>query len=230
MANPLLTLDEFRFEKQYRLFKRFVETTSGLPLASFSSNPYTEEQEGYKYEVHRKARKALDFGAWKRIDVGSGRIAAAVIAAIELPENNLVQWQARYGLGKRPHHSLYMARAERSNLVRYEQVLYDLFRDEASGEQAFGSLVELFGAKYSLLAYLFFLKDRTRYMPVAPQYFDAAFKKLGVRFTTSKPALGRTTRSTTLCSARYSCVSATGLMATYPFSTPTRSLGCSRQR
>lgn len=186
MANPLLTLDEFHFEKQYRLFKRFVETTSGLPLASLSSNPYTEEQEGYKYEVHRNARKALDFGAWRRSDVGSGRIAAAIIAAIELPENNLVQWQPRYGLERRPHHPLYMARTEQENLVRYEQALYDLFRDEVSGEQAFRSLVELFGAKYSFLAYLFFLKDRTRYMPIAPQYFDTAFKKLGVSFTTSK--------------------------------------------
>lgn len=71
-------------------------------------------------------------------------------------------------------------------LSHIEQALYDLFRDEVSGEQAFGSLVELFGAKYSLLAYLFFLKDRTRYMSVAPLYFDTAFKKLGVSFTTSK--------------------------------------------
>jgi hypothetical protein len=38
---------------------------------------------------------------------------------------------------------------------------------------------------YSLLAYLFFLKDRSRYVPIAPSFFDRALELLGVNFKTS---------------------------------------------
>ncbi len=33
---------------------------------------------------------------------------------------------------------------------------------------------------------MFFLKDKSRYLPIAPTYFDRAFEYLGVKFTTSK--------------------------------------------
>jgi hypothetical protein len=230
MTNLLPQIDEFCFEKQLRAFKRFVEDTSGIPLVSFGSNPYLEDHEGYKYEIYRKARKALDFVHWKSSDVGSGRIAAAVVAAIELPENNLVPWQPRYGKARRPHHSLCVAIEESSGLAAYEQVFYDLFYGP-SDAQVFNRLLELFGRKYDLLAYLFFLKDRTRYMPIAPQYFDTAFGKLGVAFKTSRQCSWNNLRPILMIScSRYSSTSAAGYRATSPSSTHTHLPGCLRQR
>ena len=40
------------------------------------------------------------------------------------------------------------------------------------------------GSKYPLLAYLFFLKDIDRFMPIHPTGFDLAFRALGIEFST----------------------------------------------
>ena len=42
-----------------------------------------------------------------------------------------------------------------------------------------------FGAKYDLLAYLFFIKDCSRFLPIRAKEFDKRFELLGVDFKTS---------------------------------------------
>ena len=54
-------------------------------------------------------------------------------------------------------------------------------RDEGA---TFDHLSELTGAKYPLLAYLFFLKDMDRFMPIQPTTFDCAFRDLGIDLVT----------------------------------------------
>ncbi len=66
----------------------FVEEQSSVPFVSFASNPYTDEQEGYKYEIYRAARDKLAFQAWKESDIGSGDIIASTIESIEIQNNN----------------------------------------------------------------------------------------------------------------------------------------------
>ena len=85
-------IDPYLFEKQFEAFKIFVEEQFRVPFLSFASNPYTDEQEGYKYEIYRTARDKLTFQAWKESDIGSGDIIAATIDSIEFQKNNLVQW------------------------------------------------------------------------------------------------------------------------------------------
>jgi hypothetical protein len=48
----------------------------------------------------------------------------------------------------------------------------------------FRQLTELSGGKYPLLAYLFFLKDMDRFMPIQPTGFDRAFDAMGLEFRT----------------------------------------------
>lgn len=86
-------INPYLFERQFEAFKSFVEEKSGVTFVSFASNPYTEEQEGYKYVIHHAGRDALAFQAWTQSDIGSGHIAEAVIGAIEIPNSNLVPWQ-----------------------------------------------------------------------------------------------------------------------------------------
>ena len=52
-------------------------------------------------------------------------------------------------------------------------------------QQAFEDLTDTVGRKYSLIAYFFFLKDRSRYLPIATTYFDKALGYLGANFQTS---------------------------------------------
>lgn len=178
------TIDQFLFEREFQLFQKHVFTESGLRLISFSSNPYTERQEGYKYEIQREGRSKLDIGNWQRKDIGKGKIAKAVIKAIELPKNNLVSWQPKYGPKFTPHYVLKQALDLSSGISEFEKALYALYCTNED-RNAFDRLIVLFGKKYPLIAYLYFLKDRSRYMPIAPDYFDQSFALLGVDFVTS---------------------------------------------
>ncbi len=179
------TIDPYLFEKQFEAFKRFVEEQSNIPFVSFASHPYTDKQEGYKYGIYRTARDNLAFQAWKESDIGSGDIISATIEAIEFQNNNLVQWQSRYGDEKRPHHPLYEAKESPEKLKATEQCLFWLYHNPNAND-SFGSLMNIFGKKYALIAYLFFVKDSSKYLPIAPSYLDRAFELLGAEFKTSK--------------------------------------------
>lgn len=185
MAVDKPQIDPYLFERQFSAFTTFVEAQNGIKFVSFASHPYTEEQEGYKYEIHRTAREALRFQAWKKSDIGNGEILKATIAAIEVPNNNLVPWQARFGPKTRPHQQLYVAQGNPNETYRIEACLFKHYHESLEID-SFDELVEIFGRKYPLLAYFFFLKDRSKYLPIAPTYFDRAFIHLGAEFQTSR--------------------------------------------
>ena len=179
------TIDPYLFEKQFEAFQKFVEEQSNVPFVSFAYNPYTTEQEGYKSEIYKAARDKLAFQAWKESDIGTGDIIASTIESIEIQDNNLVQWQSRYGDKKRPHHPLYEANKSSEKVKEIEQCLFTLYR-KTDVESSFDELIGIFGKKYALIAYLFFIKDHSKYLPIAPSYFDRAFGLLGADFKTSK--------------------------------------------
>lgn len=181
----MLKINPYLFEKQFDAFKAFVEEKCAVPFTSFSSNPYVYEQEGYKNEIHRVGRERLAFQAWKKTDIGSEQIISAVIDAIEIKDNNLVQWQAKYGEEARQHHVLYQAKGNKQKTREIETLIYDFFINGVSSS-SFDQFIGVFGKKYALIAYLFFLKDKSRYLPIAPTYFDRAFECLGADLTTSK--------------------------------------------
>ena len=183
MINYTPHVDPYRFERQFDAFRTFVAQKSGVDFVSFS-NRYTDEQEGYKTDINHSGRTLLSFHAWTESDIGTGKIVDAVIAAIELPKNNLVPWHTRYGEEGRPHQPLFEAKNDQDVLQRIEEMLFRLYREERD-ERTFGELVGILGKTYPLLAYLFFLKDRFRYLPVAPRFFDRAFELLGADFKTS---------------------------------------------
>ncbi len=62
------TIDPILFEIELQLFKQHVYEKSGFDLISFNSNPYTEREEGYKYDIHRKGRTELNFESWNSGD------------------------------------------------------------------------------------------------------------------------------------------------------------------
>lgn len=178
-------IDPYLFERQLEAFMVFVEEQSDIPFVSFASHPYTEDQEGYKYEIHRAARDALAFQAWKETDIGSGDIIAATIEAIEIPESNLVPWQGRFGKEARPHQPLYAAQDDAQKRKPIETCLFRLYHKPEDAE-SFSALTTIFGKSYPLIAYFYFIKDRSKYLPLAPTYLDRSFELLGANFKTSR--------------------------------------------
>jgi hypothetical protein len=113
-----------------------------------------------------------------------------MIEAIEIQENrsnltnNLVFWQNRFGHANRDHRALLDATANPKLRRHFEQLLFALYRGNPDEGATFDRLSELAGAKYPLLAYLYFLKDMDRFMPIQPTGFDRAFNALGIDFST----------------------------------------------
>ena len=176
-------LEKNLFDYQFERFKKHVMDESGNELKNVSSCPYIKKQEGYKEEIYYQARNLLNFESWSILDVGNGNIIKSVIAAIEIKENNLVQWQPRYGEDSSQHQPLRDELTNGKKLIVYEKDLFNLYRD-TDDKKTFEKLVNIFGHRYPIIAYLFFLKDKKQYMPIAPTYFDKAFKTLGINLIT----------------------------------------------
>ncbi len=180
-----IKVDEFLFEKYFQIWKAYVEKESGEVFISFSSNSKTSEGEGYKENfILPTAWSKLDRKNWKVEDIGTGKLLKRVIHAIEIKGNNLLPWDARYGEDSKPHVALCKALGTEKQ-KRIEQIFFDLYKNIVEDSISFDLLINEVGKKYSLMAYLFFLKDKQKYAPIATTYFDSSFNKLGIDFTTS---------------------------------------------
>jgi hypothetical protein len=156
MDNEKPKIDSYLFEQQFDAFLRFVEEQDEVRFDSFASHPYLERHEIYKYEICSMARKALSFQKWSENDIGSGKIIADTIRAIELQKNNLVAWQPRFGEQSRPHQPLYEATSVETKINFIEAVLFGLYRG-GKDDDSFEKLIKIFGRRYAILAYLYFI-------------------------------------------------------------------------
>jgi hypothetical protein len=113
-----------------------------------------------------------------------------VIDAIEIQDsrvnlnNNLVFWQNRFGHANREHRVFLEAQSSPYLRRELERLLFELYRGDLEKGAIFDRLSELTGAKYPLLAYLFYLQDEDRFMPIQPTTYDRAFRNLDVDLVT----------------------------------------------
>ncbi len=162
-----------------------------------SGEPFTKFDEGmiavweaYKPRVRAHALELMGADGWNEDQIGSGEILEKVISAIEIQAshgdrtNNMVFWQNRYGHAQRDHRALLDARHSSKDRLRFERLLYDLYRGDRDERLVFEDLRSLSDGRYPLLAYLFFLKDMDRFMPIQPTGFDRVFAEMGVEFKT----------------------------------------------
>jgi hypothetical protein len=84
------------------------------------------------------------------------------------------------------HRALLEARTDAKRRAPLEEILYDLFRGTSDLGATFEHLADLTNARYPLLAYLLFLKDMDRFMPILPTTFDAAFRDLNIDLVTQR--------------------------------------------
>jgi len=178
------------FNTGYRQFQQLIERESGHPFRGFDEG-LMAVWEDYKPRLRDHALARLRVDEWSASQVGGGTILSRAIEAIEIQDsrpgghvNNLVYWQNRYGHASRDHRALLEAVASPSLRTPVERLLFGLFRDSADEGLTFDRLSEFTGRKYPLLAYLYFLKDIDRFMPISPTKIDYALAALGVEFAT----------------------------------------------
>lgn len=187
----MIELDRNRFREQFQRFKSLILTNdAGRAFTGFHEG-LAADWEGYKPQLRDHALGILVPNAWTEAEIGSGAILQRTIRAIEIQDspvlkNNLVVWQNRWGDAKREHGVLLDA-VSNANLRReLERLLFGLYCANADEGTTFDHLRGLPGAKYPLLAYLFFLKDMDRFMPIRSKTFDQAFRDLGIDLITAR--------------------------------------------
>lgn len=179
-----MNINPITFEHQFRRFRAGVLNLSGAPFTSFRAG-LPGRWENYKEWVRREALRRLSQDEWKPGEIGRGRILDRVIDAIEIHKsdeyrNNLVRWTGRFGSARRTHKALLEAKVNAEATRCMEQAFYNFFREDLVDEEAFELLRRQVGPRYDVLAYLHYVLDSRRFMPVAPQTFAEAFKLLGI--------------------------------------------------
>ena len=171
----MASIDLGTLERYMCVFGHMMADRSGSEFTSFSGNSYLQEQEGYKYRVLADAQNALAISRWNGDMLAKrGSIGAHAVKAMTLSDN-LVDYHQRLHFG-----NVLASRREEAELA-----LFDIYRS-ADDETAFEQAINVFGAKYDLIAYLFFLKDGGRYLPVRPRIFDNSFRILGIDLTMNR--------------------------------------------
>ncbi|MDX0433205.1 hypothetical protein GOL30_31280 [Sinorhizobium medicae] len=188
-AVPSIDLNSFR--SAFHEFQRLIANRDkGRPFRSFQEG-MAAAWEDYKPKLQDYARKRLALERWSEEGIGSGVILRSVIEAIEIQDNrgyvnNLVFWQNRFGHGNRDHRVLLEAQTDPKLRKEVERLFFDLYITDGNEGVIFDSLRDLTGGKYPLLAYLYFLKDMDRFMPIQPTGFDRVFRLMGIDFSTLK--------------------------------------------
>ncbi|MFG6551065.1 hypothetical protein ACGYLV_18650 [Sulfitobacter sp. M21595] len=181
-------LEGIDFASAFARFQSLI-TSYDHPFSRFDEG-LIAAWESYKPRVRAEALTRLVADSWTEDQIGSGSIVAKVIDAIEIQAthgdvtNNMVFWQNRYGHANREHRALIEAAATGAGLHTLERLLFQLYRTYHDEGAIFEELSEAVGAKYPLMAYLFFLKDMDRFMPIQPTGFDRVFGEIGLEFRT----------------------------------------------
>lgn len=163
---------------RFLLFVQEMDGHSGF-ISFRDSNGFLGREEDYKTLIAEEARKELRFGDWNESWIGTGKIADCTSRAMS-KAGNLVNKNQQIDFKNRlnPDHEKYREDAE--------QVLFDIYRNPVCDSSvAFTNAVKTFGAKYDTIAFLFFIKDDTRFLPISTGHFDKGFAALGIDYTTS---------------------------------------------
>lgn len=163
-------------EKLERCYERLAEKIAkqdptGKPDKISLHSGYIWKQEGYKYDVWRNARDAVDAIPWGEPGlVGSGKIKAGVLNALKV-HSNLLNWRDISRFENVPQ------------IEELERALDGLYAPNSSVEDklSFGALNAVMKNKYALSSYLFFVKDKQNYMVMRPNNFAWRLKRIGVK-------------------------------------------------
>lgn len=180
MSNTYIT-NAAKLVEQLSRFTSFVQHADGQTgfLSFRDSTGILGREEDYKSRIAEEARKELKFNSWSESWIGTGKIAECTKRAIN-KSGNLVDWYQQIDFKNRLDSNNAEFRPEA------ERALYDIYRNSLCDEAtAFANAVKVFGAKYETIAFLFFIKDDSRFLPISTGHFDKGFADLEIYYTTS---------------------------------------------
>lgn len=164
---------ELMYDYITRFYFHVKKHTSGAVFSSFEGNEYLFREEGYKTEIFFKARQIFADTMVRKEDIGTGKVRDMLSRVLNIC-GNLVNF----------NQIVHAKNKLLTNLEQAEEIVYDIYYG-VDEELAFEKAADFFGRKYDLLAYLFFVKDYNRFLPIRPNEFDKRFKLFGLDFKTA---------------------------------------------
>ena len=123
--------------------------------------------EGYKYKILNDAQRFLNRITWS--SASDDEICEAVVDALNQSQN-LVNSHTRGSFETSVSESQ----------KEYADIFRKLYGEENRDQECFEEICKTFGARYGLIAYLFFIKDPNKYLPITPTVFDRMFRLIGI--------------------------------------------------
>ncbi len=174
-----ITVSTIKFDEIYKHFPQFIHDISeGKQYLGFSDG-YVYESESYKDALRLKSLNILKTTDWAPQMVGSGQILDKTIETFELEDNNLIGTRRKFGPDSVPHKKMLIAQRTGEHVKEMEETLFDLYKTNTDHSSIFSRMVKLIGKQYSVLAFLFYLKNDRQYLPISTSHFESAFKSLG---------------------------------------------------
>lgn len=176
-----MIVNEDILEVEFTSFVNFILKNPGDKFESFDTSKYLIDEENYKYKVYDEARNNLANKYWKPEDIGTGKIQQRVSSSIEskvtyngkIVNNNLVNWRLQDMFSKK------------GNSEKLERTLFNFYKSKIKDSEAFEQFKNE-GLPYQFIAYLFFIKDRQKFLPISQKRFDTIFIQIGLsEFKTS---------------------------------------------
>lgn len=140
------------------------------------------KEEGYKKVIWNKAQDILKCNEWSLNNLGEYDVINRVDSCMKIKiepgvQQNLLDYRD----------GIYYRNTINTQPKYGEQVLYRIYCT-TDDEKSFNDAIALFGNRYSLITFLFFLKNSSsnfseniRYLPVRPNNMATRFQKLGIQ-------------------------------------------------
>ena len=164
-------IDEKMFETaMHELLEVIQRQKTQSELEIEFDNGYFKAEEGYKYDVYKEGRRRLKVENWTEDMIGTHIIADNVVDALKV-SSNLTYFMTKDFTDK-----------IEENVTQAETILYKVYSsyDSSSDHAIFEAFVNFFGNNYNRTAYIFFLKDREKYLPIKPEKFKDRFSWLNI--------------------------------------------------
>ena len=166
VAHPAVDADILK--KAMKWFMAHVVENQSDSNVDFHAG-YIWKSEGYKYMLREKAQEILESDSWTEDMIGSHIILDAVISAINIKENNIVDYR---------NVDLFSEKAN-DNVEEAERILYDLYRSN-DPKHAFEKACVFWARRFDLLSYLLFIDNNVEHLPVKPSFYKETFEKLRI--------------------------------------------------
>ena len=180
MVNNMSKLDTGVLKSLADKFTDYVHARDNntLPLNFKDGNGVLVREEGYKEEIFNNAQMLLNVDEWEDSWIGSGKIRDRIFHAMDISAN-LVNFNTKIDFKK------HFDRNNNQFDSDTERIIFEIFKGN-DDKYAFEHAIKEFGGKYPILAYLFFIKDKTKYLPASPVNFDRCFLQMNVDFKMSR--------------------------------------------